>query len=734
MNKLLVLLLLSAMAFAQQPASLNGVPNQTSTGIQYDNAAAYAWFGDSLLMVTTTDNASTLKLSSTVSAASCNGSTCSITDATGVGASFYRVGMWLMPGADSLLGFSPGCLAVSRVQVTGIVGNVVSFSEAQTIIPAGSGGTHSTGCTGTVSGTGGTVQDVSNLTPFQASTMPYFSRGGLGSVFYNWSWPGQTISDLASHLTATGYMTGIPSGSYVFVQSNDYCGTNNPTTFIGFLKTIATNIHAAGHKAFLSSSPIGPTYNCGLSVTGDATYALVTEWIQQSAQCPAANAPTNCFDGVIDQTSFSVTSRLDSTLVNQTGSLAGHLTDLGNAKSAGVYNQAMVNKFSTNTGGLITTGGGTLRGMVNAGAYGITQPAGFSVDAWSVYDVSGFAILSNLATMYAGNRLIYQPLASVCWNYDSTAPLNNQCDESGFSRSQYGNGVAISGFSDASHGNGSLDFSTWRPTGFTSTPTFVVDGQEYYRSDLHQWCYNNNGTAQCGWGAGTIPLSSVTAGSTGSGTFDFSAATQLKLPVAASYTAVANGEQGYDLSAKNWHIFSNAVDNLLGVFPASSLPTNGHCTQWLVVSGVVTLGDAGASCGGAGGPPTGAAGGSLAGTYPNPSLKSQYQSFSCEPGYGDGLNAITAGTYLQTTCYNASGVTWTISNIRCFTDNNGTSTMSVTNGAGTALLTGAVTCSNSFAAGTQSGTTTIAAGDFLKFTFVSDGSSKQATFVVNGAY
>jgi hypothetical protein len=77
-----------------------------------------------------------------------------------------------------------------------------------------------------------------------------------------------------------------------------------------------------------------------------------------------------------------------------------------------------------------------------------------------------------------------------------------------------------------------------------------------------------------------------------------------------------------------------------------------------------------------------------------------------------------------------SGVTVTVTGIKCFTNNNGTSTMNVANGAGTGLLTGAITCTNSWAAGTQSGTTTIASEDFLKFTFVSDGASLQTTWAV----
>jgi hypothetical protein len=117
-------------------------------------------------------------------------------------------------------------------------------------------------------------------------------------------------------------------------------------------------------------------------------------------------------------------------------------------------------------------------------------------------------------------------------------------------------------------------------------------------------------------------------------------------------------------------------------------------------------------------------------------LPSQYKILTCQPGL-DGPSsstAIGAGTYTQVSCYNATGVTWTLTSIKCYTDNNGTSALSVTNGAGTALLTGAVTCTNSFASGTQSATTTIASGDYVKFSFVADASTKNASFVITGTY
>jgi hypothetical protein len=113
---------------------------------------------------------------------------------------------------------------------------------------------------------------------------------------------------------------------------------------------------------------------------------------------------------------------------------------------------------------------------------------------------------------------------------------------------------------------------------------------------------------------------------------------------------------------------------------------------------------------------------------------SSARQWSCQPGIGDGFDAIVSNTYLQTTCQNTTGFTITLSGISCYTDNSGSSTMNVTNGGGTDLLTGPITCGPSFVAGTQSATNTLANGDYLKFTFAADGTSKQSTWVVGGSY
>lgn len=178
--------------------------------------------------------------------------------------------------------------------------------------------------------------------------------------------------------------------------------------------------------------------------------------------------------------------------------------------------------------------------------------------------------------------------------------------------------------------------------------------------------------------------------------------------------------------------------NIVGI---ASAAVSGRCPQF-AANGVDLVDSGSATCGGGVGTVTSVAAGTGLNASPSPivgagtlNLNVQYTKLRCETGLGDGTNAITAATYPQYFCLNDSGVTWTITGIHCWTDNAGTSTLSATNNAGTALLTGAVTCNNTKtgggAAGTQSGTTTLASGDAITFSFIADGTSKQSTWVVS---
>lgn len=129
---------------------------------------------------------------------------------------------------------------------------------------------------------------------------------------------------------------------------------------------------------------------------------------------------------------------------------------------------------------------------------------------------------------------------------------------------------------------------------------------------------------------------------------------------------------------------------------------------------------------------TGATGAAGATGATGPAGPAGSPAMSCQPGLGDGLNAIPAGTYTQTGCLNELGGTWTITGIKCYSNNNGSSTLNVSDGDGNPLLTSAITCSNTWQAGTQSATTTLVSNGFLRFTFISDGVTTSASFAVTG--
>lgn len=107
---------------------------------------------------------------------------------------------------------------------------------------------------------------------------------------------------------------------------------------------------------------------------------------------------------------------------------------------------------------------------------------------------------------------------------------------------------------------------------------------------------------------------------------------------------------------------------------------------------------------------------------------------ACDISLGDGENAITAGTYNALVgCKNDTGATVIISGVECYTD-AGTSTCDATTShSGTPdILTGAVTGTTAFAAGTQSATTTILTGEWITASLVADGTTKRIVLHIIG--
>jgi hypothetical protein len=145
--------------------------------------------------------------------------------------------------------------------------------------------------------------------------------------------------------------------------------------------------------------------------------------------------------------------------------------------------------------------------------------------------------------------------------------------------------------------------ATWQVSGtnvsaevpFATSSTFGVikpDGTS---------CTVTAGVLTCPGTGGAITLASVGAGASPSGLFDFSAATNLKVPIHAGYTAPAVGEIGYDSTNGNLHTNYVGTDLIIAGFPSASLPTSGHCAQFTEIGAWWEITDAGAPCGSGGG-------------------------------------------------------------------------------------------------------------------------------------
>jgi hypothetical protein len=132
------------------------------------------------------------------------------------------------------------------------------------------------------------------------------------------------------------------------------------------------------------------------------------------------------------------------------------------------------------------------------------------------------------------------------------------------------------------------------------------------------------------------------------------------------------------------------------------------------------------------GPGGALASGAFAAAY---TLPSQYKTWACVQGLIGSAALATSGWPAVPTCYNTSGVSLTITAIRCVVDAGTGTTMAVTDGGGNNLINAATfTCSTSWASATQSSTTTIASGGYIKWTATPDGTAKTATIEVSGTY
>ena len=168
------------------------------------------------------------------------------------------------------------------------------------------------------------------------------------------------------------------------------------------------------------------------------------------------------------------------------------------------------------------------------------------------------------------------------------------------------------------------------------------------------------------------------------------------------YSPTAAGLFGYD-STNNRLTFGTGTQTGIPIW-LTTAPTNGSCPQFTGTLGQVVV--------------------------TNCVVGPQYAKLRCEDGYNNLGTAIPAGTTTDTFCYNDSGVTWTITGIKCYAD-AGSPTLNASGHTLGSLLTGAITCTTAFAAGTQTANVALTSGDYINFTFVADGTATRTTWVVS---
>lgn len=643
-----------------------------SGGVQYNpTTTRYFYIGDSRLINSTGGPGNIA-----ASAISCDGTTCTVT-----GANSWSSGDWAYAGWDLDL----PCMVASYFQVATASGTVITFPESQSF-----------SCTGSVSGTTGTFVWANWMPVAATGTEPFFSGHGTSTLLLRQADGGGTVADwdtgfatllqpkLDACLGTAGpcYLTINLGFDDLYASPCSSLSTLQGTvTTAGSFRKLLNEIHQRGAiKIILTTT--SNRFQKSITCSGNEIQSLtaLNQWLL-TLKGPGAGTSgyLDYADAVVDIASA------EGQMGNQNfNSDTIHWSARGAFAFADAMNQAMSAQSSFSPGQVPNTGPN-----IQYGEQMIVQPSAVSTPQMAFTHNGSTTVVdyylnnnSGFPTWYVSGNLG----SSLRWNgsntmwglmsnsggrcfLNGTDPVLSTIDTCEW-RDSLGAGWVAIGNSTKQNTSGGLHFTDLLMG--TTAPTGVcsVNGDWRFTGDgAVTWC--NAGT----W---------TTFGGAGSGTVNSGTANQL-----AYYASTGTAVSG-----------TNALPN----GTTATTQTGGDNSTKVATTAYVDAAVVGGT-----------------------------RQWSCQPGMGDGLNTITSGTYLQTTCKNTTGSTVTITGVQCYAD-AGSPTMNVSGQTLGALLTGAVTCTSSFAAGTQSANVLLTNGDYLNFTFVAGGTAKQTTWVVTGTY
>jgi hypothetical protein len=489
-----------------------------------------------------------------------------------------------------------------------------------------------------------------------------------------------------------------------------------------------------------------------------ATANGIAAWVNVAAGTPGtwAGIPLGNANGLLNLSQIFGTSSTSPVCPNGTG---GTLTTVGCATgSSGVSSiNSNTGAFTFSGAGVSCTGttctftGGTGSGTVQSGtAYSPAYyPSGGGAVVAGVTPFTGLAWYTTSAAPAQANaaQIVGAIGSTAVTNATNAANLSNGAVGS----LPYQSAAGATAFLASPTTSGHTFVPAWQPSGSALVPVVV---------DVNTLTVNAAATA----GNFTTP---VTGPVMGNGASAPSAATAVNLSAPVNCIAASGSGTAYTCSTSPTMNPGNGTRIQFNADVANtgsaSLAVNGtsgsirkwgahHATldandlsagEWISITYDGTywqldgqLGNANATQVNGAAPPASAA---LLGTNGSGQLVSATRSWSCQPGgIGDGLNAITAGTYLMAECRNTTGKTVTLTAPNCYSNNSGSSTLAVAdyNSSGTLVGTvaAAFTCSTVWAAGTLGSQTTMAPGDYLQFTLVADGTTKTTSYDVEGTY